>query len=330
MQTVLSSSLDFPQRQLTFIQSSHELPEIERVAHQYFLEHPLITNYLRTGSKQAHKVSDFLSECQLHRLGFYGQYLQPLGMEDQMAMVITAVSTSAIKRLQQNPQDHLVIGLHRSQRNFSERDRLVLNLLYPHLVQAYQNAQALTQMQQELAQLNQTLEQLSTIVLTADGQVRSITERAGILLIQYFPISPNQRSSLPENLQRWINHQILLLNPDGDIPSPNLPLHIELENKRLIVRFVADPLKAQYLLFLEEQPLRTFSPESLELLGLTKREAEVLLWIARNKSNAEIAGILGCSDKTVKKHLEHIYEKFEVQGRTAAIVYALERLGMLN
>jgi len=307
-----------------------QLSKFKRVADQNFLENPLVNNYLQTGSRQAHKVSDFLSERQLHCLeGFYQQCLQPLGMEDQMVMILTVVSTSALGgKLHRNSQEHLVIGLHRSQRNFSERDRLVLNLLHPHLVQAYQNSQALTQRQQELAQLNRTLEQLSMIVLTADGNVRLITERAWILLTQYFQVSPTQKSSLPENLQRWINHQISLLNPEDDIPSANLPLHIELENNRLIIRFIADRLEAQYLLLLEEEPTRSFSPESLKLLGLTKREAEVLFWISMSKSNPEIANILGCSDKTVKKHLEHIYEKFEVKGRTAAIVYALERLGM--
>jgi DNA-binding CsgD family transcriptional regulator len=68
----------------------------------------------------------------------------------------------------------------------------------------------------------------------------------------------------------------------------------------------------------------------LEWLGLTKREAEVLFWVAKDKSNKEIAVILNCSDRTVKKHLEHIYEKLGVQTRAGAIVQALSRLGMLN
>lgn len=68
------------------------------------------------------------------------------------------------------------------------------------------------------------------------------------------------------------------------------------------------------------------SPEPLLALGLTSREAEVLLWIAQGKANADIAGILGCSTATVKKHSLHIFEKLGVEGRPAAILRALEAL----
>ena len=55
---------------------------------------------------------------------------------------------------------------------------------------------------------------------------------------------------------------------------------------------------------------------------LTKREAEVLTWVARGKSNAEIASILEVSTKTVDKHLEHVYPKLGVENRTAAASHA--------
>lgn len=57
-------------------------------------------------------------------------------------------------------------------------------------------------------------------------------------------------------------------------------------------------------------------------LGLTRREADVLLWIARGKSNAEIGGSLCISPRTVKKHLEHIFRKLGVKTRLAAAVRA--------
>ena len=55
---------------------------------------------------------------------------------------------------------------------------------------------------------------------------------------------------------------------------------------------------------------------------LTKREAEVLTWVARGKSNAEIATILQVCTKTVDKHLEHVYPKLGVENRTAAAGHA--------
>ena len=57
-------------------------------------------------------------------------------------------------------------------------------------------------------------------------------------------------------------------------------------------------------------------------LGLTRREAEVLLWIVRGQSNAEIAAFLRISPLTVKKHLEHVYTKLGVKTRLAAAVRA--------
>jgi DNA-binding CsgD family transcriptional regulator len=56
--------------------------------------------------------------------------------------------------------------------------------------------------------------------------------------------------------------------------------------------------------------------------GLTPREAEVLGWVARGKTNVEIADALFISPQTVRKHLENIFEKLGVRTRTAAAAYA--------
>lgn len=61
-------------------------------------------------------------------------------------------------------------------------------------------------------------------------------------------------------------------------------------------------------------------------LGLTPREAEVLLWTAQGKSNGDVAVILGMSDKTVKQHLGSVFQKLGVEGRAAATLRALEIL----
>ena len=59
---------------------------------------------------------------------------------------------------------------------------------------------------------------------------------------------------------------------------------------------------------------------------LTRREAEVLLWLARGKSNRDIGQILDVSHRTVNKHLEQIYPKLGVEGRTAAVALAVRAL----
>lgn len=60
--------------------------------------------------------------------------------------------------------------------------------------------------------------------------------------------------------------------------------------------------------------------------GLTPREAEVLLWVAQGKSNADVAAILGMSDKTAKQHLGVCFQKMGVESRNAATIMALEIL----
>ena len=53
----------------------------------------------------------------------------------------------------------------------------------------------------------------------------------------------------------------------------------------------------------------------------------MLLWIARGKSNRDIAEILTLSPRTVNKHLEQIYAKLGVENRTSAAALAMRTLG---
>jgi DNA-binding CsgD family transcriptional regulator len=57
-------------------------------------------------------------------------------------------------------------------------------------------------------------------------------------------------------------------------------------------------------------------------LGLTRREVEVLLWLAEGKTNYEIGVILGAASGTIRKHVEHILSKLNVENRTAAAAIA--------
>jgi DNA-binding NarL/FixJ family response regulator len=72
------------------------------------------------------------------------------------------------------------------------------------------------------------------------------------------------------------------------------------------------------------------SPAPLAALGLTPREAEVLLWIAQGKTNNDIGTILGASEGTVKKHVIHIFEKLGVETRSAATLRAIEVLSRVG
>jgi DNA-binding CsgD family transcriptional regulator len=60
--------------------------------------------------------------------------------------------------------------------------------------------------------------------------------------------------------------------------------------------------------------------------SLTRRELEVVEWIAAGKRNREIGEILGCSSRTVQKHVQHILEKLHLETRTAVCLWWFEQL----
>lgn len=64
-----------------------------------------------------------------------------------------------------------------------------------------------------------------------------------------------------------------------------------------------------------------------ERLGLTQREAEVLLWVSYGKASSDISEVLEISPRTVQKHLERIYEKLGVETRSAAAAIAIRAIG---
>ena len=296
--------------------SSPGLTEIVELHGSYIDENPLINHYRRTLDGQAVKISDFLTQSEFRRLGLYNDIFRRVGLDQWMTIV-----------LPHGPLAATAVSLGRSGKDFSERDRLLLNLLRPHLLQAYDNAAALTQMQQESLRIKQTMEKLdrAVVVLGEKGRLQWCTERAERWISEYF--EPAQGAGhLPENLQRWVEHQRSALVDQRDIPLPQHPLVMKRAGKRLLVRFVADTLEDHHLLILEEQYI-ALSAESLKSsLGITDREAEILLSIAQGKTNKEIAEDLYVSPLTVKTHLQRFYRKLGVESRAEALSRALLEL----
>jgi DNA-binding CsgD family transcriptional regulator len=214
-----------------------------------------------------------------------------------------------------------------SQCNFTERDRLILNLLRPHLFQAYCNAQQYQHLAQELNQLQQSLHHLGVVIIDMEGQIQSIAPQAAIWLETYFSKTPSSLK-LPDHLWSWVKHQVTVPPQTTDLPLACLPLHIEQAGRELVIRLVIEPLGARYLLLLEEQTRSCL--QSLALLGLSQRETEVLSWVIQGKNNKAIATQLNIHISTVRKHLENIYLKWDVQSRTEAIAQTLAKLGLLH
>lgn len=79
----------------------------------------------------------------------------------------------------------------------------------------------------------------------------------------------------------------------------------------------------EYMLLIQKRN-QEWNIDSLKTtFGLTPREAEILMWISRGKTNKEVGIILETSPRTVNKHLEHIFDKLGVPTRTAAVAKVL-------
>ena len=59
--------------------------------------------------------------------------------------------------------------------------------------------------------------------------------------------------------------------------------------------------------------------------NLTPRELQIITLLADGKTNKELASELFISEKTVKTHITHIFEKLKVRDRTEAVMCALKR-----
>jgi DNA-binding NarL/FixJ family response regulator len=301
-------------------------PEIDRVIHRHFDEHPLLQHMPQT-LHGAYQTSDFVSQKELHYCeGFYQQFLRPLDLEEQMTVFLPNPNLGSWRELTQTDTTLVGFSLHRTRR-FTERDRLILNLLIPHLSQAHANAQLYQHLQQDLSQLHQTLNHLSLVILNSEGQVQRITPQAVAWLEAYFP-KPTSTFQLPDHLWAWVKHQISCATLESDFSKAQLPLRIEQAGKQLVIRLVVEQRSERYLLLLEEQTRSLL--KSLALLRLSQRETEVLFWVMQGKENKTIATQMSVGQSTVRKHLESIYRKLGVQSRTEAVANALEKLGFLH
>jgi DNA-binding CsgD family transcriptional regulator len=143
-------------------------------------------------------------------------------------------------------------------------------------------------------------------------------------LQKYFGAPHGRATELPEELRDWVTHHVALAVPDKMLAAPIPTLEVVRADARLRARLLINREAKQVLLLMEEES--PVSTKALEALGLTRREAEVLGWIAQGKTSPEIAALYGISTRTVQKHLEHIYQKLSVETRTAAVRHITEAL----
>lgn len=213
-------------------------------------------------------------------------------------------------------------------RNASNCDRCAVNLLRLQWSQNRKHLRVSSSSQSVSAPFKRVLDQMAMIIVAVDGQIQFTSQRAAQLLSQYS--LPHASQTLPDPIHQWLQQQIAQLPLHENEPSLSSPLHLEEAGQQLIVRLVSGSPAEHFFLVLEDRELPCLSISALKSIGLTNREAEILFWVAKDKSNAEIAKLLNSREGTVRKHLENLHRKLGVQTRTAAVMVALERLGLLQ
>ena len=208
-----------------------------------YLETP-IRQRRRQGDFGALKLSDFQTRGELHRTPFYDVVLRPYGVEHELEVDIPSP-----------PSHWKTFFFDRAERAFSERDRLVLDLLQPHLARLWEAARTRRELAAALVGLDQAEahESRGVILLGARGEVEYASEPARRLLREFAP---------DESLVEWLES------------GTRQPFVHHFGDRRLIVERVGDAL------LLEEPP-----PD----LGLTAREREVLTSVARQDEHRDRA-----------------------------------------
>ncbi|MGA2307147.1 MAG: helix-turn-helix transcriptional regulator [Acidimicrobiales bacterium] len=265
-------------------------------------DHPVIAYQQATRDGRPKAISDFLDAATFHATGIYQHFYRHLGAEDQISFVV--------------PEIELLIGIamNRDRRGFSERDRTVLNLLRPHLTQAYRNACVFSRMEATITNVQALAEHSneSIVLLDHHRNIELLSSRAAVLLLAWF--NDWNGAQLPAALGDW-------LVESQRRPGPPWPFVLEHDQRRLLVRRLT--VGSGEALVLSE-PSRERTVDLIVSLGLTNREAQVMALITRGASTADIATRLGIRPPTVYKHVERSLKKLGASSRVEAVNLILQ------
>ncbi len=181
----------------------------------------------------------------------------------------------------------------RERLDFRERDRLVLDLLQPHLQRRYERAQAAAEAADALATFTEqdNGDTGRLIICSRGGTIEFASKQARRTLGKYFESAAGR---LPASVSSALHR--------GD------PVSVNRGEQRLTLRSTSSAGLLVVVL----------SEEDLRLKRLTPRQRTILEHVATGATNAQIAAGLAISPATVGKHLEQIYQRLDIHTRTAA------------
>jgi len=149
------------------------------------------------------------------------------------------------------------------------------------------------------------------LVVSPNGRIQFATAQANLWMRELIATT-DPLDRLPKALTRWLDDEI-----SGRQASRFV---VDQSGRRLFVQLLFRETDSFCLLL--ERSSRISATMGAHR-ALTRRQTEVLIWVARGKTNAEIAKILSLKPKTIGKYLERIYPKLGVENRTAAASFIL-------
>lgn len=152
------------------------------------------------------------------------------------------------------------------------------------------------------------------------GRLLWCTPKARQLLVELFPTPNGRDMNLPVTVVD------LLLRMQRDVARTRARATLDVDGRRLEFCYLSATGPNELLFSLTETGGDNEQRVLQQALPLTAREAEVLLWISRGKSNRDIGEILNISPRTVNKHLEQVFVKLGVENRASAAAHAVRAL----
>ncbi|MBV8463653.1 MAG: helix-turn-helix transcriptional regulator [Acidimicrobiales bacterium] len=266
---------------------------------------PLIVR-AQAGDIDALRLSDHITQLELHRTDLYQHVYRQVGLEYQLVMQLPP-----LRRELGRPQEVVGVSLSRYRHDFSDHDKDLLQLLRPILAG--------------------TLERLQDVaflraIADGDGDDRGVVFVDGHGVVAWATSAGRELldvevgAALPETIRQWIAAQGA--NGAGARETVITPVG----GRRLRLRLVPDAYAG--LDAVHVSPTRPLSdPTRLcQRLGLTPRQADVLASAMDGCDTPQIAHRLGLSPRTVGKHFEAIYTHLGVRTRSQAVIAAFEDL----
>ncbi len=266
----------------------------------YSHQHPSVRYYLEGGKEPIIFLSDLTGLRELRKLEFYDHVFKPFGICDQITVVLPSTGLSAYGASINLPA------------KVTPAQRRMVKELYPHLAQAQQNA---------TLGLNSSLfdprEKYHCVPIPIQGRdkIRDWPAAAREMLDLFFDRMVAVPWQPPRELLVWMNERREVFDGQERDWRKLRPLLVTSERGSLHINLTNSPGSDTEILLLSGRvnPARRKAVKG----EMTKREREVVSWVTEGKSNAEIAAILSITVPTVKKHLEHIFQKVGVENRTA-------------